>query len=195
VLNRFAREYLRSDFDALGIRLVGSGGQSGGQPSILDEADEFLNAGLVCGLFADNEKEHSGRRATLRENPLCAFGSWSGVRNIEEAVATWLPWNQLPRVLDVAAGLRAGAVDHLLRQVGQSADQPGTASLEELRASKGEDKVRDALAIAMQSADWFKSLGGGAALGELLLQLGLPPEIERTLRDFWDRVRRAAQWE
>jgi putative ATP-dependent endonuclease of OLD family len=192
VLNRFASDAGLADIDGLGIRLIGRSGQ----PTVLDEADELLRAGLACGLFVDNETEHAGRRAALAAQARCAFGSWKGVRNIEEALATWLPWDQLQRVLELAAGLRGRPVDDLLRQVGESIGKPGTDTLDGLREAFGEEKVREAVATAMQSRGnaWFKTVEGGEALGELLLELGIPPEIDGTLRDFWDRVRQEAGW-
>lgn len=193
VLNRFAADAALPDLDALGIRLI----ERGGQPAILDEADAFLQAGLGCGVFVDNETDHSGRRAALSIQPRCAFGSWSGVRNIEEAVATWLPWHQLTCVLELAADLRASDVDDLLRQIGECIGTPGTNTIDTLRATSGEGPTRDAMACAMQLRDapWFKTFVGGSALGELLLRLGLPPEIDQVLRPFWQRVRREAGWD
>lgn len=192
VLNGFAEGDHLADIDALGIRLLGRTGQ----PTVLDEADELLNAGLACGLFVDNEKEHSGRRANLAAQHRCAFGTWSGVCNIEEAVAKWLPWDQLPRVLGLAASLRKRPLDDLLQQVGDCIGKPGANSLGALRTDFGEDKVRDSLASAMQSKKnaWFKTSDGGLALGQLILDLGVPAEMLSTIEPFWHRVRQEAGW-
>lgn len=51
VLNDFAKADNLPDLDALGIRLVARLGQ----PLVLDEADQLLQAGLACGLFVDDE--------------------------------------------------------------------------------------------------------------------------------------------
>jgi putative ATP-dependent endonuclease of OLD family len=192
VLNRFAADEGLPDIDALGIRLIGRNGQ----PTILQEAEEFIGAGLACGLFVDDETNHSGRRAALAEQPRCAFATWNGVRNIEEAVAKWLPWDQIPAVLDLGARVAERPVEDLLRQVGDCIGKPGTDSLNDLRATFNEARVREAVACAMQSKNspWFKTVERGIALGDLMLQLGLPAEIEQVLRDFWRRVRQEAGW-
>jgi putative ATP-dependent endonuclease of OLD family len=192
VLNKFAQEDGLSDIDALGVRLVARCGQ----PSVLDEAAELCRAGLAFGLFVDNETMYAGRRAILAEEPHCAFGMWDGVHNVEEAVATWLPWDQLSAVLELAGQLRDRPVADLLQQVGEYIRKPGTASLDVLCGEFGESKVRVAVAAAMQSKrnPWFKTLAGGAALGGLLLRLGLPPQIEGVLRHFWERVREESGW-
>lgn len=192
LLNGFARDDMLADIDALGIRLI----PRSGQPTILDEADDFLRAGIPCGLFVDNENEHSGRRASLAAQSRCAFGTWDGVRNIEEAVARWLPWERLDAVLELAASLRTRAMEDVLRQVGDCIGRPGIESLESLRAAFGEEKVRQAVASAMQSKNnaWFKTMEGAQALGQLLLSTGLPPEIETVLNAFWQRVRQEAGW-
>jgi putative ATP-dependent endonuclease of the OLD family len=189
-LNHLAEQDGLPDIDALGIRLA----PRRGQPQVLNEADQLLQAGIACGLFVDNETTHSGRRATLAGHPRCALGTWDGVRNIEEAVATWLPWEQLPRVLALAAELRRGPVPSLLQQVGERIGAPGAATLDELRHQHDESSVRAAVSAAMLDGSWFKTVEGGEALGRLLLELGLPPEIDRDLRAYWLRVRQESGW-
>jgi hypothetical protein len=192
VLNHFSNDDGLPDIDSLGIRLVARTGQ----PLILDETEELLHAGIACGLFVDNEEDHSGHRTALAKDPRCAFGTWDGVRNVEEAVATWLPWDQLARVLDLAAELRGRPASDLLQQIGQCIGKPGTATLGNLQQEFGEAKVREAVAAAMQSkgSAWFKTLDGGEALGALLLELGMPPSIEQILGEFWRRVCQESGW-
>ena len=192
LLNDFAERDELPDIDALGIRLLARGGQ----PRVLEEAEQFLQAGLACGLFVDNETTHIGRRAALARNPRCAFATWDGVRNIEEAVAAWLSWDGLPRVVELAAKLRSRPETDLLQQVGGCIGKPGTATLEDLRNQFGENPVRVAVAAAMQAKHnpWFKTLQRGEALGELLLKLGMPRPIEEVLHAFWHRVRQESGW-
>ncbi len=193
VLNHLAAEDGLSDIDGLGIRLI----PRTGHPTILDEADELLAAGIQCGVFVDNENDFAGRGAALQAHPRCAFGSWAGVRNIEEAVAAWLPRNQLQQLLELAAQLRDRPVEDLLQQVGECIGKPGSDSLDALEATFGEAKLREALACAMQAKHnpWFKTQEGGEALGKLLLELGLPPQIDEVMRAFWQRVRQEAGWD
>jgi hypothetical protein len=49
----------------------------------------------------------------------------------------------------------------------------------------------------MQSKNnaWFKSIDGGQALGALLLDIGLPPEIDQVLKVLWQRVRQESGWD
>jgi putative ATP-dependent endonuclease of OLD family len=195
VLNAFADQDGLGDIDGLGLRLVARGGQ----PLVLDEAEEFLAAGLHIGLFVDNERNLDGRRAALAANPTCAFGSWTslaGVRNVEEAVAASLPWPQLSDVIEFAAAHLDRPLVDLLHQVNQQIGRPGRASLAELRDQHGEGAVRMAVAAAMQSRNsaWFKSLQGGRALGQLLLDLGMPDPMAVDLRAFWERVLEVAGW-
>jgi putative ATP-dependent endonuclease of OLD family len=192
ILNHIAAADDLPSIDALGIRLV----PRGGQPQILDEAEGLLQAGLACGLFVDNEATHSGRREALAREPQCAFGTWVGVRNIEEAVATWLPWDELGRVIDLGAQLRSRPALDLLQQVGVHIGKPGKSSLEDLRDEFDENAVRKALAAAMQSKNspWFKSLVGGRSLGELLLEVGTPTEVDRVVKAFWERVYKESGW-
>jgi putative ATP-dependent endonuclease of OLD family len=192
ILDAMTAEDGLPDIDALGIRLVARKGQ----PQVLSEAEQFLNAGLHCGLFVDNETTYPGRRGALVGRDGCALGTWTGVRNIEEAVATWLPWDQLPRVLDLAARLRDRPVEDLLQQIGDCIGKPGKNTLDDLRAHFDQPTIRGAVANAMQSkgSAWFKTVDGGEALGVLLLELGLPPELDTVFREFWTQVRQESGW-
>jgi hypothetical protein len=115
---------------------------------------------------------------------------------VEEAVANWLAWDQLPLVIDLAAELRDSSVTPLLQQVGQCVGRPGTSALDGLKDQLDESSVRTALAAAMQASGnaWFKTVDGGESLGRLLLDLGLAPEIDRHLHLFWQRVRQESGW-
>jgi putative ATP-dependent endonuclease of OLD family len=195
LLNHFAAEDGLGDIDGLGIRLVARSGHE----TVLNEADEFLAIGIEIGLFVDEEDRHSGRRAALAAHPACAYGSWTSltsVRNVEEAVAASLSWSQLPHLLELASEQRQKPLVDLLQQINQAIDAPGRTSLEELRDRHGEHKVREGLAAAMQSKSgpWFKSLEGGKALGQFLLDVGLPAPIAADVRAFWGRVREVSGW-
>lgn len=175
------------DLDAAGIELV----SRGGQPEVLVEAEGLLAAGIRCGLFVDAEDAHAGRRESLEGNDLCSYGSWDEVKNVEAAVAAYMPFAQLDRVLDLAVDLGRKRRDSLLQQVGSKAGRDGVASIDDLRESIGESETRTAIGEAMDKRGWFKSRSRGQALGSLLLDCGLPPEIESVIRGLWSRVRSA----
>lgn len=188
MLDSMAEEDGVGSLDALGLSLSARHGQ----PQVLDEADGLLNSGIHCGLFVDAEHEHSGRRQSLEANDRCAFGTWAQVRNIEEAVSKWLPVNQLPRLVEVAAHVNDRPLESFFQQVGEAAGQPGKVSIEKLVENVGEHTVRSAIERAMQATSghaWFKSLEGGRVLGRLLLELGPPTEIDSVIRDFWKSLR------
>jgi putative ATP-dependent endonuclease of OLD family len=190
MLHVFADEDGVQDLDTLGIRLVARGGQ----PHVLDEVEALLAAGMDVGAFIDDEQQYSGRRDRIAAHERCAFGSWNdtGVRNIEEAVARWLPFPQLPRVVEAAAAVVGRSVEPFLAQVGAKAGHPGTTTLEVLADKLGEGAVRTALEQAMQASGkaWFKSLDGGPALGRLLVEVGPPPQIDGVVRGLWTAIRR-----
>lgn len=190
VLDAMAHEDGLGSLDAMGVRLVARWGQ----PQILDEADSLLKTGISIGLFVDNEASYSGRRSVLASNEACAFGTWPTVRNVEEAVSMWLPWEHLATLVKLAAGERNEKV--LLQQVGHAIGSPGWATLDELRQSHTEQQVREALAKAMQSKSnpWFKTEAAARGLGIRLLQIGLPREMNDALSGFWLRLREIGRW-
>jgi hypothetical protein len=118
------------------------------------------------------------------------------VRNLEEAVAIWLPWEMLASIVELAAKLRRREETDLLQQVGEAIGAPGRRTLDELRETHSEENVRKAVATAMLSKNnpWFKTSEGGQALGDRLLEIGLPQEMQEALKSFWMRVLAEAGW-
>jgi putative ATP-dependent endonuclease of OLD family len=191
VLDTRAAQDGLGNIDVLGIRLL----PRNGQRQVLDEATELLGVGISIGLFVDNENNFSGLRSTLAEADHCAYGCWTEVRNIEEAVATWTPWEELPKVLELGAKLRHRSVEDLLQQVSEAIGSPGRASLDELRDAYSEEEVRRALGEATQSENgWFKTEDRARSLGQLLLDIGIPEEMDAVLRPFWARLKEVAGW-
>jgi len=175
--------------DLLGVRLIAGTGQ----PRVLDEVQALLAAGISCGLFADAEDVHRGRRERLADDHRCAYGSWVGVRNVEEAVASWLPFEQLSTIIAVAAEQLGRPVTSLLQQVGERCGNPGVHELARLRDARGEHSLRNALAQAMAENSWFKDTERAAALARKLLELGLPEQIDGTIAAVWANVRRVLE--
>ena len=191
ILDEYARQEQVEGLDAFGVTLVAREGMSVGQPRVLQEATALLDAGISCGLFVDNESLHGGQRDQLRQRDNCAFGCWDGVVNIEEAVARWLPVEQLTKLVDLAAGLQInGGLVPLLQQVGELAGKPGKAPIDSLVESQGERAIRNALGQAMQKGSWFKQMERARALGRFLLEEGMPSEIEKVLVAFWESVKK-----
>lgn len=189
LLDRLAAEDQLGSLDLLGARLI----SGTGQPKILAEAEALVAAGIGCGLFADAEDKHAGRRQRLAAEGRCAYGSWDGVRNVEEAVAMWLPFEQLPEVVALAAAQLNRSTEPLLQQVAERCDHPGVRDLAQLREISGEPAVREALARAMNEGSWFKDPERGAALAIKLVELQLPAKIASTVQRFWNNIRRVLQ--
>lgn len=159
-----------------------------GQPSILEEAEALTSSGLAIGLFVDREDQFQGRRDSLRGKALCGFGSWEEVRNVEEAVAQWLPLDHLEGLISTAAGGLNKSVSSLRQQVCERAGRPGDRLISDLVAETDEPTVRSALDRTMQEANWFKSEPRALALGHFLQDVGVPNEIEQVVRSFWSEI-------
>jgi putative ATP-dependent endonuclease of OLD family len=160
----------------------------GGQPHVLAEAQALLTADLECGLFVDNEDVHAGKRASLKANANCAFGSWEEVRNLEEALARWVPFEHLDGLVETAASNLNKTVDSLRQQVCERAGSPGKKPLVDLASEIGQEAARAGLAAAMQEGNWFKAESRGRAVGTWLLEVGVPEEIDRIVGAFWDQI-------
>jgi hypothetical protein len=117
---------------------------------------------------------------------------WS--RYLLRSHASSRPSEALSKLVDLEAELRAqGGLESLLRQVAQHAGKPGKAPIDSLVASLGEQVVRDALCQAMNEGAWFKKMGRARALDKLLLEEGIPHEIEKVLLGFWDSMKSLSQ--
>ncbi|MGH9893082.1 MAG: hypothetical protein ACREA0_14040, partial [bacterium] len=174
--------------DSLGVVLVGRQGY--GQPHVLRDATSLLDLGIACGLFVDNEGEHSGRRAGLANQTHCVLGTWVDVVNVEQAVAKHLPQDALDDLVTLAAELNGrSSASPFLQKLGEALATPGTADVSQLIASHGEDVVRTALGALMSDDSWFKTLENGKRLGEHLLAIGVPPAIDDPLRQFFSELR------
>ena len=167
-----------------GVHLVARGGQ----PSVLDEAEALTSAGLVIGLFVDKEDQFQGRRDLLKANASCGFGAWEDVRNVEEAVARWLPLEHLEGLINVAAAALNKSVTSLRQQVCERAGTPGDKSISDLLAQTDEATVRSAIGRTMQEANWFKSEPRAVALGRFLRDVGVPEEIDQVVSAFWNEL-------
>ena len=174
--------------DDRGIALLGRTGQ----PAVLSEVEALLASGQPCALFVDNEDEHSGRRARLAARPDCALGTWTGVRNVEEALACWLPIGDLDRLLELAATLAELAPTRFQQQLGDKAGKPGSRSVADLVALAGEQTTRKAFAVTMQEKSWFKNFERAKELGRALIEWGVPVQIQRTIDEFWVELDRLA---
>jgi putative ATP-dependent endonuclease of OLD family len=179
------------DPESKGVMLI----DGGGQPNVLDIGDSFVDAGIPCGLFVDDEEAHRGRRENLRGR--CGAFIWGDVRNPEEAVCRWLPEAQLFAVVDAAAEAADAPVryfeDQLWERIPQG-DHRGPPR--ELRVvGYPEQLLRCALLATMTECGWFKRRSGGRALARMIDRIGMPAEIRQQLDAFGARLRAVMGWD
>lgn len=177
---------------ALGKSLERSGVHpidGGGQPNVLTIAEAFIQSGMPCSVFLDNEATHSGRRQLI-ERQITGL-VWQNAINIEDAVCRWLPLGGLFALLPYAFEASGTAVRYLEDQIFQGipdAHRQNTAR--DLRTSAyAEAVIRDAFYTAMHNRSWFKSRAGGRILARALNTIGMPQEIARQFADYVARLR------
>lgn len=184
VLSVLVPHLFNVDIDQEGYRLVDGRGQRGA----IDTATALADQGIACGAFLDNEDFDQGRRQRLLDRRDVAAGAWTEVRNIEEAVAQWLPFEQLDAVVNLAGEI-TGQPDgrHQFAQI-RTALGDNAPTLQDARERHGETAVRRAVAQAMGDGKWFKDEFGARELARKLIALGVPDRIAATIRAFWTRV-------
>jgi len=169
---------LDGPLDAFGIHLV----DGRGQPQVLDNVAAFIAAGLRCAAFLDNEVDFPQRRTRLATG--CHLFVWGGVCNVEEAVARWLPREQLANLPVWAADARDGRERSYVDQVRRELPDGLGRTINQLIEDVGETAVRQALATCMGANKWFKTQDAGRILGRRLLDSGLPEPIRTQLESF-----------
>lgn len=171
---------LGNDLAALGVELV----NGGGQPGVLTTIRAFADAGIPVAGFVDNENEHSGTRGSLTV-PVFV---WTGVKNIEEAIATHLPTHQLEALIELAASHNGVDARNYLTQVRDQLTSGGMIldelGLDRFLSACGETEVRAAIGQVMSKHSWFKSVAGGEALALYLEEAGMPAPIQAQLDAF-----------
>lgn len=163
---------------ALGIQLVD--GQ--GQPGCLDLAEKLADAGMSIGLFVDNEALHAQKRTRVAGKTKSLV--WSTVTNLEDAVATYVPYGDIPRVIDAAARkeLRYALVE--VRELLPPKTPPTAINWESISTSEPEATVRKAISAAANKFTWYKTFDNGAALAQALIDIGIPADIRRQIELF-----------
>lgn len=159
---------------ALGVHLV----DGKGQPHCLDLAEKLANAGMRIAMFVDNEEAHTGRRARIAAKTTCFV--WEGVTNIEEAIARYASYDDLPRLMEAARM----DLQYALCQVRDALpprNPPTAVSWNAITASDPEQVVRTAMYEMSNRHDWFKTFDYGAALACALIEVGIPEQIQTQL--------------
>ena len=182
--------YIGADLGTAGIRLIEGWG---GHDRVIKAVNGVADAGIQCGAFLDNEDFDPEIRERLRER--CTLFVWDGVCNIEEAVCKWLPLHDLLSLFPVATETTGNEerylVDQVQNHISEKVRQGGPMTVEILERTYQEKLLRDAILAAMSAKKgaWFKSIQGGRLLGEALIRLGIPKEMEGQLKAFAKHVR------
>ncbi len=171
-----------SSLEALGIHPVDGGGHG----PTLDLAKGLADAGIRVAVFADNETELEGTRAKVAAVATSFF--WASVKNIEEAVARYVPMAQMGHVL-AAARMEERYLMDQLKEALPTLAEPVKSEWEAIAKSFDEQTLRDALARVMNELSWFKTAEHGERLGRALLEIGIPREMQDELQPFADRLK------
>jgi putative ATP-dependent endonuclease of OLD family len=168
----------------LGVQLVD--GQ--GQPGCLDLAEKLADAGMTIGLFADNEAKHAEKRRRVA-GKMKSF-VWDVVVDVEEAVATYIQYDEIPRLIEAAARreLRYALCD--VRDILPSKTPSTPIAWQSISTSEPEATVRQAIAAASGKYKWYKTFDNGAALAQALIEIGIPEDIRRQIEPFAQSLRR-----
>lgn len=179
----FLPNRLGSPLERLGIHLVDGQGQ---RPS-LDLLESFVAAGVPVVGFVDNEAEFVGRRARIVAATITFV--WTGVRNIEEALAHGLATENLPALANWAAEAAGIEPRYFATQVRDGVPGATTNDIRALIVEHGEPPIRATLAEVMSRNGWFKRRRAGRVLATRLLEVGLPASMEAQLGPFVERLR------
>ena len=152
--------------DALGMRLV----DGGGQPHVFPALEALRQMKLRCGAFLDSEHSQAGKRQELADDPDVAFGTYTGARCLEEALAASLPLQALDELIGLRGPNGRDRTEARYQQMTALAGKQSRTRLVDLVADMEESKCRELFAKAANQCEWFKGREGGAAIGRYLLE-------------------------
>lgn len=166
---------------ALGVRLV----DGGGQPKVFSATSALRGIGLRFGAFLDTEDTYKGKREELAGCERVAFGTYTGARCLEAALAAQLTLEALDRL--VAAPRPDGRDPSTSRyqQLNELAGNPSRKTLVELSSQHSEARCRELFRDAADKSGWFKTRENGFVVGEFLRDHYPDVGIVRDVADFW----------
>jgi putative ATP-dependent endonuclease of OLD family len=162
----------------LGIQLVN--GQ--GQPRCLDLAEKLADAGMTIALFVDNDAAHTEKRNRVAAKTKAFV--WDPVTNLEDAVATYVPYDDVPRVINAAARKELRYALCEVRDLLPPKTPSTPISWQSISASEPEQRVRQVISAASDRFTWYKTFDNGAALARVLIDIGIPVDIQRRIEPF-----------
>jgi putative ATP-dependent endonuclease of OLD family len=168
---------------ALGIQLV----DGRGQPGCLDLAEKLADAGMTVGLFADNEAVHAEKRRRVAGKTTSFV--WDVVTNLEDAVATYVPYDDIPRIIEAAGRKELRYALCEVRDLLPPRTPPTPIEWESISMSEPEAAVRQAISAASGGFTWYKKFDNGAALAQALIEIGIPADIRRQIEPFAQSLR------
>lgn len=166
--------------DAMGVRLI----DGGGQPHVFPAIEALRGMELGCSAFLDSEHAQTGKRQQLAEDPKVAFGTYTGGRCLEEALAASLSLEALDEVIALPDPGGRDRAEARYQQMTRIAGEQSRKRLVDLAAEMGETECCELFAKAANECEWFKGRGGGAVIGRYLLEKHPDSPIIADIRGF-----------
>ena len=185
----FWRHYNGSDLEESGASAIYGGGHS----AALDMLEDLLDAGIPCAGFVDNELEKQGTRDRISAK--CPLFTWAPLHMPEEALANWVPIEQLEALVDVIAKARSQfsrsiTAHNILALVAKSLkDDEQARTIDAIAAIYGEAPTRAALYKVLISQKLLKLEAIAGAVAVWLTSTGIPPEMDIILRPFFSKCK------
>ncbi len=175
---------LGTTLGALGIRLT----DGGGQPKVFKVTDALLDGDQQFGAFIDDEVEHQGKRAALRQREGIAFGGYTGARCCEEALSKQLAIKDLDRLITTPSADGRDHSDARYQQINESAGAQSRKDLADLAAEYGEERSRHLFCEVANERSWFKTPTTSVVVGEFLRDNHPGIQIVCDADDFWNAL-------
>jgi putative ATP-dependent endonuclease of the OLD family len=180
--------YIGREVEECGVALVDAEGHTKALPML----ENMIAAGLPCAGFVDNEAERSGTRDRIAE--VVPLFTWRPLKMPEEALAKYIPRDRLEQFLQTIADARKKywskyEVHLIVANIRNEMKCEDKIGFNELLASYGESPVREALCNVLKKGV-IKNVRVARAIGEWLLKVGIPAEIDALLKPFFEKCKR-----
>lgn len=187
LLSEWLPPLVGGDLASLGVELV----NGEGQPHVLGRLEALADASIPCAGFLDNEEDHSERRSALADRIPCF--QWSAEKDIEDALAKYLPLDRLDGLVDLTSTINGVSVTNYYAQIrdflSESWPHVEGTSMDTLVDHCGEGDVRIAFGQVMSNHSWFKSVEKGKKLARYLNGFPTPQPIKDQIDALGSRLR------
>lgn len=169
----------------LGVRLANGGGSKSYQ-----YASGFASAGFPVALFCDSDEDDKEQKKSDLRKAGVTVVDWDKGDSLELAIARHLPFDAIPKLVQLAASIRVAedrslTMDDATARLWEAVKSKFNGVCPPLAEIPDTQAIRVAIGVAASKGGWFKRTDWGQQLGMLIVDhLNIMPENNIVRKQF-----------